>query len=501
MPKKVAIIGAGIAGLSTGCYAQMNGYDSEIFEMHDLPGGLCTAWERKDYIFDGCIHYLFGSGEGQPFNQMWHELGAIQGRLMIDHDELMRVVDQDGRTFVAYCDPDRLEAHLHELSPADAELASTFAAGVRQFRNFDMSALQMKPRRLMSAADWLAFNQAVLPYLGTMARWGRFSARRFAERFQDPLLRASWKLIFGWEDIPLVVGMFLLAYMANRNAGFPAGGSLAFAEAIARRYEALGGKIHYKAQVEKILVDGNKVTGLRLYDDSIHAADAVISAADGRNTLYGLLGEKHVNASIQRLYEGDLPLHSQIQVSLGVKRDMTAEPHWATYLLEEPELIGGLERHTLGVKHYSFDPSLAPTGKAAIEVMLESTYGYWQRIYGRRLYDTEQRQVCDQIIAYLEHLYPGIASQIEVTDVATPLSYERYTGNWLGSTCGWLLTDKLMVKMIVGLPKQLRALENFYMAGQWVEPGGSVPVVAMSGRNAVQLLCSADGKPFETTVG
>ncbi len=49
MPQSIAIIGAGIAGLAAGCYAQMNGYDSEIFELHDLPGGLCTAWERRDY--------------------------------------------------------------------------------------------------------------------------------------------------------------------------------------------------------------------------------------------------------------------------------------------------------------------------------------------------------------------------------------------------------------------------------------------------------------------
>jgi phytoene dehydrogenase-like protein len=34
------------------------------------------------------------------------------------------------------------------------------------------------------------------------------------------------------------------------------------------------------------------------------------------------------------------------------------------------------------------------------------------------------------------------------------------------------------------------------MAGQWVEPGGSVPIVAMSGRNVVQLMCAADGREF-----
>ena len=56
MADSIIIIGAGIAGLAAGCYAQMNGYKTKIFELHELPGGLCTAWERKGYVFDGCIH-------------------------------------------------------------------------------------------------------------------------------------------------------------------------------------------------------------------------------------------------------------------------------------------------------------------------------------------------------------------------------------------------------------------------------------------------------------
>src|SRR3989304_2375133 len=51
--QSIIIIGAGIAGLSAGCYGQMNGYKTRIFELHDKPGGLCTAWKRKGYTFDG----------------------------------------------------------------------------------------------------------------------------------------------------------------------------------------------------------------------------------------------------------------------------------------------------------------------------------------------------------------------------------------------------------------------------------------------------------------
>jgi phytoene dehydrogenase-like protein len=50
--KSLIIIGAGLAGLATGCYGQMNGYATKIFEMQEKPGGVCVSWKRKGYIFD-----------------------------------------------------------------------------------------------------------------------------------------------------------------------------------------------------------------------------------------------------------------------------------------------------------------------------------------------------------------------------------------------------------------------------------------------------------------
>jgi phytoene dehydrogenase-like protein len=103
------------------------------------------------------------------------------------------------------------------------------------------------------------------------------------------------------------------------------------------------------------------------------------------------------------------------------------------------------------------------------------------------------------LLERLEGWYPGITADVEHKDEATPLSYERFTGNWMGSTCGWLLTRKTMPLLIKGVPQTLPGLDRFYMAGQWVEPGGSVPLAAASGRGVVQMMCHRDGKPFETS--
>lgn len=100
------------------------------------------------------------------------------------------------------------------------------------------------------------------------------------------------------------------------------------------------------------------------------------------------------------------------------------------------------------------------------------------------------------MIAFLEKLYPGIGQDIEFVDEATPLSYERYTSNWMGSTSGWLLSRETLSMLIMGVDHTLPHLRDFYMAGQWTEPGGMVPLVAASARNVVQMLCRADGKRF-----
>jgi phytoene dehydrogenase-like protein len=496
MSETISIIGAGIAGLAAGCYAQMNGYQSHIFELHDLPGGLCTAWDRKGYIFDGCIHYLFGSGAGQPFHRMWEELGAVQDRPMIDHDQLLQVCGTDGRTLTVYCDPDRLEAEIASLAPADARLAHELAEGVRRFTAFDMTTMYAKPRALMTPQDFAQFGQRMLPFVLPLLKFGMISARQYADRFHDPFLRDAVARMFGWPEMPMMAGMQLLAYMHNGNAGFPAGGSLEFVRALERRYLALGGEISYKAQVEQILVKDDRAAGVRLYNDEVHLADIVISAADGRGTLFTMLDGRYIDNRLRKLYTGDLPLQSMMQVSFGVNRDLRDHPHWVTYLLDAPQLIAGQERTEVSVQHYAFDPSLAPAGKSALTVLLKSDYDYWQRIYGRRLYDTEQVQVAEQLLDLIEQYHLGVRNDLEVTDVATPVSFERYTGNWQGSTCGWLLTPDTMRLMIQGLPKTLPGLRNFYLAGQWVEPGGSVTLAAASGRNAVQMICAAAGRDF-----
>jgi phytoene dehydrogenase-like protein len=133
-----------------------------------------------------------------------------------------------------------------------------------------------------------------------------------------------------------------------------------------------------------------------------------------------------------------------------------------------------------------------------VRVYFASDYEYWKKLkQDPERYKTEKEQIADQVVALLDRRFPGLAARVEMRDVATPMTWERYTGNWQGSFEGWLISTKtLRMRMSKTLPK----LKNFYMAGQWVEPGGSVPTAVMSGRNVTQIICNKDKRQFITTV-
>ncbi|MDR0836454.1 MAG: NAD(P)/FAD-dependent oxidoreductase, partial [Tannerella sp.] len=64
MSKKIVIIGSGVAGLSAGIYARMNGFEAQIVEMGHTVGGVCTSWYRSGYKFDYSIQWLVGTRYG-----------------------------------------------------------------------------------------------------------------------------------------------------------------------------------------------------------------------------------------------------------------------------------------------------------------------------------------------------------------------------------------------------------------------------------------------------
>ncbi|MGC1376733.1 MAG: NAD(P)/FAD-dependent oxidoreductase [Anaerolineales bacterium] len=501
MNKSIIIIGAGIAGLSAGCYGQMNGYQTQIFELHTQPGGLCTAWKRKDYTFDGCIHWLVGSKPGSGLNKIWAELGALQDKTVVNHEQFWRIEGPDGKALTIYTNVDRLEKHMKELAPADSKVIEEFCNAIRKLTRFPDSPPD-GPRNLADRMKGILRLVSMAPALAVFGKYRNVTTKNFADRFTDPFMRQALTDLFG-PDFALVALLMTLAWMHNQNAGYPIGGSLPFSQAVEKRYLALGGEIHYKSRVEKILVENGRAVGVRLTDCSEHRADVVISAADGHATIFDMLENKYADDEIRGYYETMPIFEPLVLVSLGVARDLSQTPHAVTWKLDQPISIAGEARPSMNMKHYCYDPTLAPAGKSVVEAMFSSNHKYWKELAGdSERYEAEKKQIAITVMEQLDKRIPGLAGQVEVVDVATPLTFERYTGNWQGSFEGWQMTAETMKLTMSGkgLRKTLPGLENFYMIGQWVEPGGGLPTGAMSARRMIKTLCEKDKRPFVTNL-
>jgi phytoene dehydrogenase-like protein len=476
----------------------MNGYSTRIFEMHTIPGGLCTSWKRKGYTIDGCMHWLLGSNPGTGFYRIWEELGAVQGRRIVNQEEYIRFEGEDGKVFSVYTDIDQLEQHMKELAPEDEKIIEETLKEVRKCTRFEIPV--EKARELYSLADYLKMMPKMFPILWFMRKWGKISTLVLAKRVKNPLLHQFLLTYAELPDYSTMVLMMALAWHHQKYAGYALGGSLEFTRAIERRYLDLGGEIDYKSRVARILVETDNAVGVRLDDGTEHRGDIVISAADGHTTIYDMLEGKYINNKIRNYYDNYPVFPPLVQIALGITRSFDEVPHLVSginYPLIEPVTIAGQELKRLGVHIYNYDPSAAPPGKTVLKVLLNADYEYWRKLkQDPENYKAEKDHIAEQVITLLEQRFPGVADQVEMRDVATPMTWERYTGNWQASHEGWLMTTK---NLGMQLSKTLPGLKNFYMAGQWVEPGGSLPYVAVSGRNVTQIICKKDKKEFVTS--
>jgi phytoene desaturase len=107
----------------------------------------------------------------------------------------------------------------------------------------------------------------------------------------------------------------------------------------------------------------------------------------------------------------------------------------------------------------------------------------------RRAYREEKRRLAAEFVAALERRSPAARGKVEVADVATSVTFNRFTGGWQGAYMGRLVPDP-------NIPVTLPGLDGFYMAGQWTFAMSGLPVASVSGRESIARICRDDAKEF-----
>jgi phytoene dehydrogenase-like protein len=494
--KSIIIIGAGLAGLSTGCYSQMNGYKTQIFEMQSKPGGVCVSWKRNGYNFDYAVHNVFGISIKPTetlYNRIWQELGALKGTCAYAFKEFVQVEDTDGKVFTVYSDIKKLEEHMKELAPADEKLIEQFTKTIQKFRGQDVFGAML---------GGIGGKLKMLPLMSALMKYGKVNIKEYAQQFSDPFLRKAFSTIqYDIEEVPTIVPIIFLSMLSIGDAGWPIGGSAALSSNIEKRYCELGGVVHYNSKVKKIIVENDIAKGLQLEDGTEHFADLIISAADGYSTIVRMLNDKYTNQLI-RSYYNSYPKTQPFGLTIwyGVNRDFSNEPHAMVLFLDQPITVEGKEKDRLDIEIMNFDKTLTPAGKCVVKVNFESNNDYWKELSSdQKKYRVHKQQLADMVAEKLNKRFPEFTKRIEAFDVVTPVSIEHWTGGYRGFAQPWPPPKELAKEINKkSVSKTLPGLENFYMVGQWAGGSLGISTVCLMGRTLVREICKKDQKTFKT---
>jgi phytoene dehydrogenase-like protein len=492
MNKKIIIIGGGVAGLSAGIYSRLNGFETEILEMHSSTGGQCTAWKRKGYRFDYCLHWLVGTRKG-PFNDIWKETGVLNEDVeIIDHEVHTKLFDQEGREFIIYTNLNKWEGYLCKLAPEDTVKINKMCNDMRKSAFLQPYS---DPPGLRKPLQNIASMFKMMPVMILFMKYGRKTCEQYFSMigFKNESLRYFLKKIYGSRDFSALAFIMMFAWFNQKNAGYLIGGSLPMAKRMTKRYLDLEGKLTTSTRVTKIVIENNMAKGVILQDGSETSADYVISAADGHSTIFDMLGGRYLTNKISNAYKNWELFTPIVQVSFGINKVIDTEFPVETWILKE-QLIGRTRTiNSFSIMNYSFDPTMAPEGKSVIVMRFDSPWELWKDIDSSE-YKKEKEQIERDSRAILEKRYPGISANIEVCDVATPVTDVKYTGVWKGSYEGFMPSSK---NLMDNLSPVLPGLKKFYMAGQWLFPGGGLPPAGQSGKWAIQYICKEEGIKFK----
>lgn len=481
--KKVVIIGGGIAGMTAGVLLQKAGFKTEIFEKNSIVGGLCTGWKRDGFVIDNCIHWLTGTKEGTGLNDLWKELGVLGDGVEVHKKEMFFSSKLNGETLTFWRDKEKTRQEMLALSPEDEKEINKLFEYVTLAET--MTVPVEKPMDTMNLFELMKLGMSMKAMGKVMKEYGNMDIKELAQRFKHPLIQRA---IVDYMPPGYQAYAFMVSYgtVTSGNGDIPKGGSLKTALRIAKTYTDNGGVVHTDADVNKILLENNKATGIVLKDGTKMEADYVVCACDTDYTFNTLLPKEYMPKDLQKLYDErkKYPVSSGFQVAFAV--DGVYPEITGTRVFSCKEItVGKTTTNAMSVQSYDYEPTFAPKGKTVLQsnfTQTENDYNYWKEIYSdKELYNQKKNQLAQEILERLVEEYPVLKGKIRVLDVWSPMTYTRYCNSYKGAYMSFVNTKKAKNITVAGVVKDI---DNVFLASQWLMGPGGLPTAAAMGKFA-----------------
>lgn len=482
--EKVVIIGGGIAGLSAGVYALLAGFDAVIYEKNAIPGGECIGWNRNGYHIDNCIHWLTGTRKDTALYDVWKTVGALSDDMEYAKVDSFYTATHNGQSVTLWKDLKRTEAELIQAAPEDEEEIKKFIQAVEYSKQCLFPA--DKPMEMWGIRDYISMGKTMPDFPKVMKEYGKISLADYSRRFHSPLLQ---RMVCDYLPKEYSAYSFLVSYasIADGNGDIPMGASLQMSLRMEKRFKELGGSIFYNTGAKKIVVEKKQATGVELENGEFVAADFVVPAIDTYPLFHYLLSTDYMPKDLSNAYRDprNYPTTSGFQIAFAVSESFDC--HETVFVDVEPLKVGCRMAERMYVKAYGYDPIFVHDGKQVIQTCITQgteDFAYWKGLSAEE-YEQAKRDLIKEVEKRIVQHFPDLEGDLKLLDCWTPLTYERYCGAFCGSYMSFITVPAVKPLRMKG---KLKGIDNLYLAGQWTNAPGGLPVAVASGKFAVQRI-------------
>jgi len=458
----VIVLGAGIAGLICGTFLAKQGRNVLIIEQHSIPGGYCTSFKRKGFIFDSAVHHIGGCGK-------WSVVGRCLKELDININ-FQQLDPMDSIHFPSFsidvpAEIDDYVDLLKERFPSEREQLTLF---FKEFIRLYRATFSTEEHKMLIKYQNLTYKEMLDNF--------------FTDEQLMMTLSAQWGYIGSPPHEVSAIGMcqMLVNYLKD-GAYFPVGGTQNFADAITQKFIDYGGHIMLSSAVDGMLTDGNIIKGVTTKKGGEIPADIFISNIDPKQTFFSLLDKSSVDDSYLRRIENMKESVSFFLLYLGLDNKIDLKDLKRGFYHTSNNLSFSSSDWFYISVPTEVDPSLAPDNKQIISVVVSSRDDYGD-IDDWVAYKDKMKK---HTINYLENFVPDIQNHIEVIDAATPKTLYRYTLNSKGAAYGWAVTvDQTWSNRL----SHTTPFKNLFLTGHWTNPGPGICAVVSSGWRVANMI-------------
>ncbi len=424
----VVVIGAGLAGLTAANTLARAGHRVLLAEQHYKLGGLATWFRRPGgHIFDVSLHG-FPVGMIKSCRRYWNQTIA-------DSIVQLKHIRFDNPMFSLSTTFDRRDftRQLIDRFGIEPVAVEGFFDAARSMSHLDDTAL--------TARD--LFEKS-------------FPGRQDVIRLlMEPITYANGSTL---EDPALTYGIVFSNFMSKGVYTFEGGTDKLIGMMDAQMRQS-GVDVRIRADVGQIHAENGRVTGVSVNGRRIKCR-AVVSNSNLKATIFDLVGAEHFapefveQARAVRLNNSSTQVYMALRPGIVLQEDTCGDllfsstaPAFRTDLL--------LSRNVTSRTYSFYYPKTRPgRDRCLIVSSTNAHYEDWSKL-SKEEYEESKRDLIETTLNALEKYVPGVRNLLDTIDCATPLTFQRYTKHWAGSSFGTKFEGLAVSR---NLPQQIAGL-------------------------------------------